>query len=1099
MSLIVNPTSVSFESILADLKAYVAGMGDDSWGDFVTSAAGTVVLEAMAGFGALLSHEVVTARRESMFDFARLQSSVTYMASMLGYPVNRRVSPKMRLTLNVSSSEATVLTRSSVVGSYGGVSLSILGQQEVLNQGINVIECGLGVWGTYQYPVVTGSDFIRLLVRDLTVENTLHYVVNTGVVSKDFPLLEAYIYPNSSLDVVPEPVVLVEYAEDMGKDTCLVKTHPDGVVLVFGDDVFGKRLHSKDLLVFNYFSTAGALTVTELSSLSSQVSVSVGTLVTAELLYPGSDTDSVAKMKAQASQYNAARRRMVTLDDHLAILGSYPGVVSTNVQRTASDGSCEGCSVEAVMLFEDEKVLDEYSSEIEDTGTISMSLSDDTVVFYDSMIVPSSVVVESTGFSSALVTGAKVWLDMIGNGGSTGYPTGISSGNFYWTIRLAGTDNIRFASSLVRAGNGTYLPLYAPVPEGQELDGTMTLSLYADTAKKTLSGEETIFEDKVEIASTFKISTAFDLNVVNSDPLVLVYVPQVMPALQTTPIAGFSSELVWAMKVPDNSGYLRFAASPNDAVNLNRTQLSAADSSGLRGSYNIYKLYDATLGYDIYVSGPEWTLSTGGSDHGYLSLPVTSFLVTTGGGGAIPANTQVRVRKAEVGTVLPTGLESGVVYYTVLDMEDPLHPKLRFRTVPNGEYIVLDDPGSTPSGGILLDVFKSYTNSGTTYYKETVALTSTTVVYETAYSESSSIDFTDETSSSGSIYFVNKSGGILFQGTKVRLYSEDATAVFPTVNPDPPGTGGLENGSFYYLIPITGTNRFRFAATYEDAMASTYVPFYPPSSSPPSYGLSGLLQMDVFSDEGSFPLEGSTVFYNNVDAYLSSLDFGPSYLTGNALLGYTGVPTGTKVKLFFSSSANVPVGFVEDTFYYIVRVPGTNNVRFAASRIDAMNGLYIRLSRPTSVVSGTVTAVVYGTPEEDLLRAWMDNYRVVGERVDFTDPIPVLLDPVMTVVVDPLASIGSIRTSIREVFEKRSYVLNATFYIGDVEKEILAIEGVVRCSIKQPTVDRQLGYNEYLTLKYKDNLFSSSTIKLTTDTTFVDMVLPEQGVEAGYN
>ena len=88
---------------------------------------------------------------------------------------------------------------------------------------------------------------------------------------------------------------------------------------------------------------------------------------------------------------------------------------------------------------------------------------------------------------------------------------------------------------------------------------------------------------------------------------------------------------------------------------------------------------------------------------------------------------------------------------------------------------------------------------------------------------------------------------------------------------------------------------------------------------------------------------------------------------------------------------------------------------------------------------------------------------------------------------------------IREVFEKRSYVLNATFYIGDVEKEILAIEGVVRCSIKQPTVDRQLGYNEYLTLKYKDNLFSSSTIKLTTDTTFVDMVLPEQGVEAGYN
>jgi len=94
MANVISPKAMSFEEIRSQLIAYIESRPDqERWKDFMSSSAGTILVELLAGMGAFMSYHSIGARRESFIDTALLTSSIYNMSIMLGYNVNRKSAP----------------------------------------------------------------------------------------------------------------------------------------------------------------------------------------------------------------------------------------------------------------------------------------------------------------------------------------------------------------------------------------------------------------------------------------------------------------------------------------------------------------------------------------------------------------------------------------------------------------------------------------------------------------------------------------------------------------------------------------------------------------------------------------------------------------------------------------------------------------------------------------------------------------------------------------------------------------------------------------------------------------------------------------------
>lgn len=383
----INLRSLSFDSILKDLKGYVKSLPDyNKWKDFYVSSAGTTFLEMLAGTGAYLSFHSMASRRESYLESARLKSSIYNIAGMLGYEANRRTAPVFRVRIRQDAFFDGLGLREGQgfswgsrfipVATYKGHDVVLLSEYTYYNPrdiAGRVFDVCLGGWQRQEFNVEETKPFLKLYVEDNSVDNELGH-------------LQVWIRQSASEGrMVLTPV---RYAEEMAppgaSSKVLVRTTYDGVVLVFGDGEFGFRPSKGNVCVFDYLSTIGRPVIPiSVESLLSELSWAKGTELLSEniesidVLVPGYDADTDDKIKTLASGYFAARRRMLTADDHKSVLMSYPDIISTGVRRKSSKtdtASC--CVVEMSLLFSDEHYINASVREM----TI------DTVTKYDSSI-----------------------------------------------------------------------------------------------------------------------------------------------------------------------------------------------------------------------------------------------------------------------------------------------------------------------------------------------------------------------------------------------------------------------------------------------------------------------------------------------------------------------------------------------------------------------------------------------------------------------------------------------------------------------------------------------------------------------------------------
>jgi hypothetical protein len=326
---IIDPKSLSFNSILTDLQNYIQNLPDsERWKDFFISGAGTTQTELLAGLGAFLSFHSLGARRESYLDSCKLYTSAINICNIIGYPVNRVSAPRLKIKFYLPLS--TFWDRETPLFYFRGKSISLLNSQTI-SGGTNEIECVVGDWKNSTFVSTTNEKFANTLILDTGIDTNLYG-----------DTLEVYI------NGVPK--TLIKYADEFLPDNVLIKTYSGGVLLVFGDGVIGYQLRVNDNVIFNYINTDGVLGVNNIqpSELTKNLDCRIENV---QILNPGYHEDSIPKLAATAPGYLTSKRRMVTGTDHVYIFLNYAGsLISANFKKDT-----EGCCTMLLSyLFSDE-------------------------------------------------------------------------------------------------------------------------------------------------------------------------------------------------------------------------------------------------------------------------------------------------------------------------------------------------------------------------------------------------------------------------------------------------------------------------------------------------------------------------------------------------------------------------------------------------------------------------------------------------------------------------------------------------------------------------------------------------------------------------
>lgn len=134
--MIINPKSISFKEIRDDLTSYLNSQPDAAqWSLFLQSNAGSNLIDIVAGLGAFLKMETITARRENFIQFAQNRSSVIGHAQFLGYSAYRGRNKVLKLTIVPNTTE--VLYKYSYIGVVRDRYL-VVANDTVVNAGVPV-------------------------------------------------------------------------------------------------------------------------------------------------------------------------------------------------------------------------------------------------------------------------------------------------------------------------------------------------------------------------------------------------------------------------------------------------------------------------------------------------------------------------------------------------------------------------------------------------------------------------------------------------------------------------------------------------------------------------------------------------------------------------------------------------------------------------------------------------------------------------------------------------------------------------------------------------------------------------------------------------
>ena len=274
MSFIIDPSSVSFSAIRADLKAFIDAAPDSQkWKDFFDSATGQLVVDLIAGLGTFLTQDVIVARRETFLNYSKNISSVVAAGSTVGYSAFRGKNAVIRM--NVTPNFSGFISKWDLVGSFKDYDL-IASQDYVVNAGTPI-----------------SIDVIVGLIKDQTLQATSQNPASFRFTQKNVST-DVRVYLNSTEMETSERIL------DLINEKFAVQTNVyDSVdVKYLNLDTFTIRYNINDNVMIKYIERADPAIV-----LTTMI-FDLGTINTTELLTAFQTFEDIESIRLNSPVFN---------------------------------------------------------------------------------------------------------------------------------------------------------------------------------------------------------------------------------------------------------------------------------------------------------------------------------------------------------------------------------------------------------------------------------------------------------------------------------------------------------------------------------------------------------------------------------------------------------------------------------------------------------------------------------------------------------------------------------------------------------------------------------------------------------------------------
>ena len=329
-------TNLNFDDIKASIKSYLRANSNFSDMDFEGSNL-SILINILAYNSYSTAYNTNMAVNETFIDSATLRENVVSLARNIGYvPRSRRAA---RATVDVSFAGITSTTK-----------------QITIQPGV----IANGVVSNVNY-IFSLPEEVTLLADDGDAQGRVEiyqgqYITNTFVVDNSNPS-EKYVLANDGIDTSTINIKVRNSASDntttqyklvdnivgvtsMSNIYLLQETSDEKYEVLFGDDIFGKKLQSGNIVSVSYIRTNGKsgngvaqfnFTGTIVDEDGASETDYSAFITAGEPSANGDSIEPVESVKYYAPRLYSAQHRAVTANDYEAILPSiYPNIESVS-------------------------------------------------------------------------------------------------------------------------------------------------------------------------------------------------------------------------------------------------------------------------------------------------------------------------------------------------------------------------------------------------------------------------------------------------------------------------------------------------------------------------------------------------------------------------------------------------------------------------------------------------------------------------------------------------------------------------------------------------------------------------------------------------
>ena len=332
---LVNFTNLDFDQIKSSIKEYLRANSDFTDYDFEGSNL-SVLIDVLAYNTYITSYNANMISNEVFIDSATLRENVVSLAKNIGYIPRSRTSAKATISFTVDTTElatnpvALTLQKGIICTStttFGPESFSFSIQNDItvpVVDGIatfNNVEVYEGTYLTQNFTVDANNPNQKFILTNANIDtSTIRVNVRD---TQQSTIVRTFTLASNLIDIKSNSkVFFVQEIEDQRYE------------LIFGDDVFGKKLDNLNYLEVSYvvsngktgngifaFSYSGRI----LDNNGNVVTSNISTLTTVTNSQGGSEIEPISSIKKYAPRIYSSQNRAVTASDFEAIVPTiYP-------------------------------------------------------------------------------------------------------------------------------------------------------------------------------------------------------------------------------------------------------------------------------------------------------------------------------------------------------------------------------------------------------------------------------------------------------------------------------------------------------------------------------------------------------------------------------------------------------------------------------------------------------------------------------------------------------------------------------------------------------------------------------------------------------